>query len=100
MDAVRETLQRALAGYAGEMLNGYSYLTSSADGTVFAVIGLGWIDQQRFVDASLVVRLEGNTIVIERDVNNKPLIDALLAAGIPRSQVVLAYAGESSPAAA
>lgn len=100
MDTLGETLQRVLAGYAGEMLNGYSYLTTDADGTVFAIIGLGYIGEERFVDTSLVVRREGNTIVIERDVNNKPLIDALLAAGIPRSQIILAYTGESAPAAA
>jgi hypothetical protein len=100
MDTVRETLQRVLAGYAGEMLNGYSYLTTNGDRTVFAVIGLGYIGEQHFVDTSLIVRLEANTIVIERDVNNKPLVDALLAAGIPRSQIVLAYAGESVHVAA
>ena len=37
--------------------------------------------------------MEGH-IVIERDVNDKPLVDALLQAGIPRKQIVLAYAGE------
>ena len=100
MDTLRETLQRVLAGYVGEMLNGYSYLTTNADRTVFAVIGLGYIGEQRFVDTSLIVRLEHNSIVVERDVNNKPLIDALLEAGIPRSQIVLAYAGESAHAAA
>lgn len=100
MDTVRETLEQALAGYAGEMLNGFSYLTTTADGAMFAVIGLSYVGQQRFVDTSLVVRLDRNTIVIERDVNNKPLVDALLADGIPRSQIVLAFAGESAPAAA
>ena len=94
MDTLSETLRRALAGYAGEMLNGYSYLTTNADGTVFAIVGLGFIGDRRFVDTSLVARLEGNTIIIEHDVNNKPLVDALLADGIPHSQIILAYAGE------
>jgi hypothetical protein len=100
MDTLKATLLHVLAGYAGEMLNGYSYLTASADGTVFAVVDLGYIRDQRFVDTSLIARLEHNTVVIERDLNNKPLIDALLAAGVLRSQIVLAYAGESVPAAA
>lgn len=100
MDTLSETLRRTLAGYAGEMLNGYSYLTTNADGTVFVVVGMGFIGDQRFVDTSLVARLERNTVVIERDVNNKPLVDALLAAEIPRSQIILAYAGEPVQAAA
>jgi XisI protein len=100
MDTLSETLQRVLTGYAGEMLNGHSYLTTNADGTVVVIIGLGYIGDRHFVDTSLVARLARNTIVIEHDVNNKPLIDALLAAGIPRDQIVLAYAGESTDAAA
>jgi vancomycin permeability regulator SanA len=31
---------------------------------------------------------------------NKPLVDALVAAGIPRQQIVLSYAGESEGDAA
>ena len=82
------------------MLNGYSFLTTSADANVFVIVGLGYIGDKHFVDTSLVARLAGKTIIIEYDVNNKPLIEALLAAGVPRSQIVLAYAGESSDAAA
>lgn len=100
MDTLSETLHRVLTGYAGEMLNGYSYLTTNADRTVFGIISLGYIGDQHFVDTSLVARLARNTIVIEHDVNNKPLIEALLAAGILRDQIILAYAGESTTAAA
>ncbi len=39
------------------------------------------------VQADLFIR-------IEYDVNGKPLIDALVSAGIPLNQIVLAYAGE------
>jgi hypothetical protein len=100
MDTLRDTLRRVLASYAGEMLNGYSYLTSNGEGTVFAVVGLGFLGDQRFVDTALVARVVRNAIVIERDVNNKPLIDSLLAAGVSRGQIILAYEGEAAPAAA
>ena len=100
MNTLSETLQRVLAGYAGEMLNGHSYLTANEDGTVFVIIGLGYIGDRHFVDTSLVARLMRTAIVIEYDVNNKPVVDALVAAGIPRNQIVLAYAGESAGAAA
>ena len=100
MDTLREVLQRVLAGYAGEMLNGLSYLTVNADRTVFVVVGLGYIGDRHFVDTSVVARLTQSTIVVEYDVNNKPLLDALLAAGIARNQIVLAYAGESVDVAA
>lgn len=100
MDTMNETLQRVLTGYAGEMLNGHSYLTTNADGTVFVIIGIGYVGDQQFVDTSLVARLAGGSIVIEHDVSNKPLIEARLVAGIPRDRTVLAYAGELTDAAA
>jgi hypothetical protein len=43
----------------------------------------------------LIVRLEGDHIIIERDINDKVLVDALVQAGIPRQQIILAYAGEA-----
>ena len=100
MDTVRDTVQHVLAGYAGEMLNGYSYLTANTDATVFVITAIGYIRDQHFVDTSLVVRIRDNTVIIDYDVNDKPLVDALLAAGIPRSQIILAYAGEAVQAAA
>jgi hypothetical protein len=100
VDTLSHTLQAVLAGYAGEMLNGYSYLTTNADETVFVITGLGYIGDKHFVDTSLIARLAGTAIIIEYDVNSKPLVDALLAAGVPRSQIILAYAGESADAAA
>jgi hypothetical protein len=47
-----------------------------------------------------VARLVGDRIIIERDVNDKPLVDALVEAGVPHGQIVLAYAGESTDEAA
>jgi hypothetical protein len=93
-------VQKVMMGYAGKALNGYSYLTSSADQQVFTVVSVGQVRGQRIVDTGLVVRLRNNRIIIEHDVNDKPLVDALLQAGIPRQQIVLAYAGEAAGEAA
>lgn len=94
MDRLSDILKTTLAGYTGEALNGYSYLTESQDGMVFTVVSIGYLPDKRIVDASLIVRLVGDRIIIERDVNDKPLVDALVQAGVPRQQMVLAYAGE------
>jgi hypothetical protein len=51
------------------------------------------------MDVSLVVRILGDQIVIERDLNNKPAVDALVQAGINRKNIILAYAGEAIPEA-
>jgi hypothetical protein len=94
MDQLIDTLRKMLEGYTGEALNGYSYLTESKDGTAFTVVSVGYLPDKRIVDAGLIVRLMDDRIIIERDVNNKPLVDALLQADVPRDQIILAYAGE------
>jgi len=53
-------------------------LTSSADGTMFVLIGRGHIGDRHFVDTSLVASRTGGTIVTEHDVSNTPLIEVLL----------------------
>jgi hypothetical protein len=94
MDRILAILKQTLEGYTGKALNGYSYLTSSSDEHLFTVVSLGYLPKQRIVDTGLIVRIVGDRIVIEHDVNDKPLVDALVQAGIPREQIILAYAGE------
>ena len=97
---LKDALRRGMEGYTGEGLNGRSYLTSSEDGNILAVVIVAQVRDQRIVDADLIARLAGDKIVIERDMNDKVLVDALVQAGVPRRQIVLAYAGESVDAAA
>jgi hypothetical protein len=91
MDTLKETLASVMAGYAGQDLNGHSYLTRSTDGQVFTVVSIGAIRGRPFAATNLVARVTNDRIVIEHDVNDRPLV----AAGIPRQQIVLSYAGES-----
>lgn len=99
MDTLKNIVQREVTTYTGKGLNGYSYLVANPDQLAFTVVSVGYIDGERFANADLIVRIIGNTVIIERDDNDPPLVDALLQADIPRSQIVLAYAGEPAPAA-
>jgi hypothetical protein len=84
-------------GYAGKMLNGYAYLTVSPDHSVFTVVSVGKVKDERITNLSLLVRIVGEQVVIEQDDSNKPLVDALVQAGIPLNQIILDYAGEPVP---
>jgi hypothetical protein len=86
-----------MTGYAVKGLNGYSVLTSSADQHFFAIVSVANVKGQRFTTTSLIVHLENNAIIIEHDINNRPLVEALVEAGISRKQIILAYAGEPVP---
>src|SRR5258708_14282843 len=100
MDTLKDTLIKALEGYTGKGLNAYSYLTSSVDQQHFVVTSVGQVRGQRVVNMGLVVQFINDMIIIDQDINNKPLVDALLQAGIPRKNIILAYAGEPVPEAA
>ncbi|HXT38022.1 MAG TPA: element excision factor XisI family protein [Chloroflexota bacterium] len=100
MDTLSDTLAEVVAGYAGRDLNGDSFLTQNADRTVLTILSVGNLHGQHFAVTSLAVRLVGEHIVIEHDLNDRPLVDALVAVGVPREKIVLAYAGESGSNAA
>jgi XisI protein len=94
-----ETIIREISAYARPPLNGgESYLTRSADGKLLSVVDVLPMNGQHQADTGLVVRIAGEFIIIEHDMNNKPLVDALVQAGVPRTQIILAYAGEPLPA--
>jgi hypothetical protein len=97
MDNLNETLYRVVEGYAGEGLNSMGYLTQSRDGSVLAVVDVAQSGGKRVSNTMLIARLVGDHIVIEKDANSDPLYEALMQAGIPREQIILAYAGEPVP---
>ena len=94
MDRLKAVVKQTMEGYAGKAFNGYSYLTHSADESFLAVISVGKVKDKRIVNTGLVVSLLDNMVVIEQDINDKPLVDALVQAGISRKQIILAYTGE------
>ncbi len=95
MDTLASAVRAAIMGYARKGLNSQSYFTHNDDNTVFSVVT---VTQQNTSFVSLLVRLFGETVIVEQDRNDKPLVDALLQTGVPRSQIVLAYVGEPVPA--
>jgi XisI protein len=95
MDRLTSVVRTAVMGYARKGLNSQSHLTHNDDDTVFSVVT---VTQKNTSFVSLLVRVAGETVIIEQDRNDKPLVDALVQAGIPRSQIILAYAGEPVPA--
>jgi len=93
-----ETIRQTIAEYAKPSLTGESsYLTQSADGSMFTVVDVSAIGSRHSANISLAVRLLPGLVIIEHDVNNKPLVDALVQVGIPRETIILAYAGEPIP---
>lgn len=99
MDNLKQIVHRVVAGYAKDGLNCISYLTRNEDGNLLTVVDIEDSPQTHDMDISVVVRIVGEQVVIERDLNNKLVVDALLQAGIERKNIILAYAGEAIPEA-
>lgn len=95
-----DIIRAQIAAYAKPALTGEaSYLTQSIDGQMYTVVDVATVNGKRQADVSLAVRVVDDHVIIEHDMNNKPLVDALVQAGIPRTQIILAYAGEVVPGA-
>jgi XisI protein len=100
MVGLKEILLPVLESYAGVGLNGSSEMTQDVDCSLFIIVATGYRKEVRFVFTALIVRILGDKIIIEEDRNSDPLYQALVDAGIPRENIVLAYAGEAVPDAA
>ncbi|MHB8626045.1 MAG: element excision factor XisI family protein [Aggregatilineales bacterium] len=97
MDNLKAVLIREVSAYAKKGYNCHSYLTTNADQSHLVVFAIGMVHSKRIVNTSLIVELIGDTIIIDEDINTKPLVDALVQAGVPREQIILAYEGEPVP---
>ena len=97
MDNMMTILRQEIEKYAGEAVNGYTYLAENAEQNIFTTISIGEYEGRHVAFADLIVRVIDDKIVIDDDRNSDPLYEALLQAGIPREKIILAYAGESVP---
>lgn len=90
-------IEAEIAAYTKPGFNDWGYLTRTDDGLLYAVVMISIQNGKRHTTMNLIVRFENDLVIIELDMNSKPLVDALVQAGVPRDQIILAYAGEPIP---
>lgn len=100
MDAntLRQTLLEELESYTGQGLNDFAFLTSNDVEQIYSIIDIATVGNKRIVGTVLVARLIDQNIVIEIDRHDKTLAEALLERGVPESQIILTYRGDTIPA--
>jgi hypothetical protein len=93
-----EIVQREVEAYERPVLLGLSYAISDLERQRYAV--LIFPDASHKFKSGIVVmaRIVDDTVIIEHDTTDRPLWKELVRAGIPREQIILAYAGEEAPA--
>jgi hypothetical protein len=95
---LKQILHEEMQAYAGDGLNVRAHLTVNEAENLYAIIDFADVRGKRFVGTPLVARLIANKVVIDLDQNDKLLVDALKARGVPGAQIILAYRGEIVPA--
>lgn len=94
---LKATLLQVMSEYTGKGWNNYSHLMIDHAANYFVDVTIGHDRSGRHAFADLIVRLVDDQIIIEQDRNDKTLLDALLQAGVPRENIIVAYAGEPVP---
>lgn len=89
-------LQQETAAYATNSPNAVMHFIADSVQHTYAVISIPNRDKNKS-RVVVMARLQGDQIVIETDITDKPLHDALTAAGVADEQIVRAYLHEPTP---
>lgn len=98
MDRLTEIVKYEVDQYNEPCFNCESYAALDDEHKVYVVYST--IAQQIDLDHTSIViaaHIRGDLVIIDHDSTNRPLVDALVQAGIPREKIILAYDGEAIP---
>jgi XisI protein len=94
--ALAEITRREVEMYAGYSPTAKLYPVLDDQNLTYAVVIVPNWPRPFSSEIVVLARIVAESIVIEEDTTDKPLLDALMVnGGIPREQIVLAYAGET-----
>jgi len=80
------------------MLKGRSYALANTTEQTFAVVDVPDHYPRKFpAGLAVLARIEADVVFIEEDTTDRPLVDELVRAGIPREQIICTYLGETLP---
>jgi hypothetical protein len=83
----------------GDSFKAQTFALSDMQRQVYAVVVVPDLPRPFPARVIVMARVVGDYVVIDEDTTDKPLVEALMInGGIPREQIILAYAGETLPA--
>jgi len=89
-------LRHVLKDYVWDQDDSDAYLLEDETHHVFAVLVVPKDKPQQSLTI-IVARVESDKVIIDTDLTDKPLFQELVRAGVPREQIICAYAGEKTP---
>ncbi len=84
-------VEREIANYVWDQDDSKAYLMKNEAHQIYGVLVIP-VNNPQDSQTIIVAHIEGNKIVIDTDLTDKPLYKALINAGVPDNQVVRAYA--------
>lgn len=99
MDRVKMLLRQEVEKYAagGRGANVLLFPILDDEHAIYAVNAVGYPARNDVADVVILARLVDDLVIIEEDMTDKKLVDALVQQGIPRDHIILAYNGEPVP---
>jgi hypothetical protein len=92
-----ELVQDAIGQYVGPLYKGNLYTAYDDDRNHYSLIAIPDANKTFKPSIILFARVVDERVFIDVDFTDRPLVDALVHAGIPREKIVLTYAGEAVP---
>jgi hypothetical protein len=94
--ALCDAVSQEIEGYVGFSPQAKMYSLTNHIHQIYAVVIVPHSPSQLASEIVVMARVVDDTIVIEVDTTDKPLVDALVTNKyIPRDQIILAYTGET-----
>jgi hypothetical protein len=91
-------VENEITNYQRPALHGQTYLVMDKAHQIYSILFVpNNIQQHLKPGIILLVRIIEEMIVIDEDITDRPLYQALVRAGIPREKIILRYAGETLP---
>ncbi len=98
IDNLTAIVRREVSEYATWSSNSSAYYVENPTSQVYAVLVIPEGASQKST-IMIMARVADERVIIETDKTDRPLFEALIHAGVPQNQIVLAYTGETEPMA-
>lgn len=98
MSTLAEIVKQEIKWYAAGGFDSDAFVLTNDDQQIYAVNSVVETPEVEYpTDVIMMARVVGDYVVILDDRTDKPFEKRLMAAGIPREKIILAYAGEKLP---
>lgn len=91
---VRQEVQKYVG--SGRGVNVQLFPLFDDEHQTYGVIAVDYPNRHTIAGVVIFARVAGHQVIIEEDLTNKKLVDALIQNGIARENIILAYEGEKA----